>query len=293
MRPRDDSGFVLLMVLAVIFIAGTVLAACARRSCRQALQAGAARGELQLRWGIRSIRDLCLPAAERFLTEQAVIDGAPVATARRSVALGGIAFHLVVSDEQAKANVNLLAERGGQANLPGTLRRLQTHQRKVLPVRLRPATYTAAGITRYPIRYAGLGQVFQFTHPRQLIDPRLDDPPAAGAGRITCWGSGKVNFKRADVEVLRAVLAGILTETQLDRLRKFRSEVPDCTLHEAIKHLELKKDAAGILESYLTDASGCHALWIVAEGKTRNWYRLYVCQRADAGNDSQQWTFEW
>lgn len=290
-RFPHNSGFALLMVLAVIFIAGTVLAACARNSCERVMEAGSALRRLQVRWGARSVRAVVLPAAEHLLAEQAEIDQAPAVMVSRRVTLGGVVFHAVVCDEQAKANVNLLHQRHGQANLAGALRSLQGRQRNFLPIRLRPGTYAAAGITGFPMRYASLDQVFRFKHPRQLIAPQSGDPPTAG--NVTCWGSGKVNFKRAEVAVMRRVLAGVLTETQLARLREVRTESPDCTLYEAIGRLDVKKDKQRVLESLLTDASHCHALWLVVEGRTRNFYRLYVRQAGDAANDSQQWTFEW
>ena len=55
MRPsRRRSGFVLVMVLVVLAIAATVLAATARRSCALALRAGAAQRDLQVRWAATS-----------------------------------------------------------------------------------------------------------------------------------------------------------------------------------------------------------------------------------------------
>ena len=56
---------------------------------------------------------------------------------------------------------------------------------------------------------------------------------------------------------------------------------------------ELAEEKAAELRRLLTDVSNCHALWVVAAGRTRNHYRLFVYQLGDAENDSQRWTFAW
>ncbi|MCY2927475.1 MAG: hypothetical protein NT031_18965, partial [Planctomycetota bacterium] len=52
----DRSGFVLLLVLAVIALAGAALGAAARLCFQNALTAAQATEELQVRWGFRSCR---------------------------------------------------------------------------------------------------------------------------------------------------------------------------------------------------------------------------------------------
>jgi len=102
-----------------------------------------------------------------------------------------------------------------------------------------------------------------------------------------------LNFKRAELPVMREVLAGLLSERQLDELKEFARNVPDCTLEEAFLGLKLPKETAALLRSVLTDTSSCWGLWVIAVGGTRNWYSLYVAQAGDAQNDSQRWLFTW
>ena len=74
---------------------------------------------------------------------------------------------------------------------------------------------------------------------------------------------------------------------------EFREESPDGTLQEAMRHMELKKKDRLKLGKVLTDKSRCRSLWVIARGKTRNWYHLYVDQDGDMENDAQNWTLAW
>lgn len=281
------SGFVLLMVLMVLVVCGTVLAAAARRCGDRALLAGNARQQLQLKWGTRSCRDICLFAADSIIHAPGEKGKPPAITARREVAMGGITFQMIVSDEQSKANVNFLEKRFGRESLAAGIRQLQSSARKALQVNLNP---NDTGTDLDPLKqpYSSFDQIFAYKHPLELVPIKpQEDPPL---NRITCWGSGLLNFKKAELPVMRKVLAGLLTQSQMSDLVKFRATQPDCTLKEALDHLELKKKRVAALRGVLTDMSLCHSLWIVARGKTRSWCRFYVTH--GGGADSME-VFAW
>jgi hypothetical protein len=200
-------------------------------------------------------------------------------------------FDLVVSDEQAKANVNFIMAKKGRVDVEAAISALQSDQPRALAVRLRPSTPDPRVIRRYQLVFGSYDQVFVAKGPRDLVVGSLGEP--AGQGRVTCWGSGRVNFRSADVPVMRVVLAGILDETQLDLLKKYRAAVPDCTLDDALKQLELTKDNLQKAQDILTGDSSCQSLWVIARGKSRDWYSLHVAQAGDAENDAQSWTFSW
>jgi hypothetical protein len=200
-------------------------------------------------------------------------------------------FHLVIGDEQAKANVNTLARRIGQMGLAASLNDLQADRRNALAVQLRPTKADGSPSSVLAREYSSLDQVLAYRHPSELVD--LDAPEESPSARITCWGSGRLNFKRAELVVMQEVLAGLLTATQLYDLDQFRRKEPDCTLQEAIRHLKLSREQVALVASALTDCSYCHSLWLVAEGRSRRWYRLYVCQEDDAGANLRQQAFAW
>ncbi len=284
-QASRNSGFVLVIVLLVIVIATTALAATVRHSCEQALGAADRLRKLQLRWGAMSCKAVCLPRAELMLQDRPETDQGPRARVRSSVKLGDITFHLIIGDEQAKANANLLATRRGKSGLIEAIRMLQIDQRHILRTSLRPT-----GVKTDPASatYGSFGQLLSVGHPSDLVTTEQSDK--AASDRITCWSDGRVNFKRTDRRVLRQVFDGVLDETHIDTLIQIREDVPDCTLIEALKQLELKKSIQKIAQTMLTDTSRCHSLWIVAEGSSRRWYQLHI---SGATHGNEEWNFIW
>lgn len=316
-RPSRHAGFVLLMVLVLVLLAATVLAATARHALSRNVAAGAAQRELQRRWGARSCRDAFLARAEVLLTEAVANDPVEIKPfLRRSITLGRMTFDVTLADEQAKADVNRLAEDRGKEGLASALRALQSGQTDLLEVALRPtpsarpapasrstrrrrsrAARIRRRLRREPAQppaatgpaYGSFDQVFAFNHPRALFGQ--NDAPAV-ADRITFWTDGRLNYRRAERNVLREALAPVLGEGEIALLVDFRERHPDGTLGEALRRLKLTKRQRDALGPLLTDASGCHSVRIVTRGQTRDWIVLYV---APAGSDAatSTWSFEW
>ncbi len=298
MRRRNNKpGFVLLMALAILAIAGTILATTSRRCCGRSLDASAAQRALQVRWGTLSLQATCLAASEDLLTRDSVKFERPVVWAGRQIDLNGMRFHAVVSDEQAKANVNAIAHSRGDRSVASALSALQSGLPGALHVVPRPQEEAVEPgspgklDTELPILFGSYEQLFDVSHPSQLFAQRSFRP--AAIKRVTCWGSGQVNFRRADPTVLREALLGALDDSDVGKILDFRREQPDGTLGELMKHLDLKSAKALKASDLLTDTSACHSVWIVAEGSTRKWYRLYVQQFVGADSGSGQWVFQW
>lgn len=286
---RPQSGFILVMVLLVLAVAASLLAACARQTTRLALEAGAAERELQRRWGERAIEAACLPRAEAILGAAATeTDPAPAAV-RASVVLGGMDFDVMVADEAAKANVNLLAEKREPDALPAALSDLGAG-RWSLQVIPRPIEPSGREIRSPRMRFVHLEQVYVTREPAALLGTADRPGPAS---LVTCWGDGRVHFRRAPRDVLRTVLEGSLSAYAVDRLVRLREEDREASLEQLLKDLDLEDDARAAAFARLTSKSSCHSLWIVGRGRTRSWHRFIVEQAGDAGNDSGRWTFAW
>jgi hypothetical protein len=232
---------------------------------------------------------VCLPRAEEIISAQPTDRGPPPASVRHRVALGGMDFDLVIGDEQAKANVNLVAARRDKEGLRAAVSAL-SGGRWTLQVILRPVEEKSGAIRSVPMHYASLEQVFGDARPVDLLGAEREGSPAE---RLTCWGSGKVHFRRAEPTVLREVLEGVLDEYQVHQLVMLREAMPSAGLSQVLGELDLEKEVRAEVERLLTDASGCHSLWLVAQGRTRTWHRLYVRQQGDAENDAGRWVLDW
>lgn len=283
------------MVLLVLVICGTVMAAAARRSGQMALQATIAQQDIQFRWGASSCQLTLLPAAEQFLNQQPATISGPLGEASGVVVLGKMPFILLVSDETAKVNVNRLSQQYDRntAGLLASIGRLQAGGRGVLGVELYgslvPAATTQAA--SMPTQYESYEQVFAIHHPSELIGEWADGTMARQ--HMTLWGGGQVNLRRADRAVLREALAGHITESQLAALDRYRREHKDVTVQQIFALIKPTDDQAAALAPLVTEESDCHSLWVVAKGPARNWYRLYIAQNAKTPGDSGKITFAW
>ena len=308
MKPRpSQSGFVLLLVLVLVLLAGTTLAGLAWRSMMGAIRSQQAAEELKRRWAVASCRETLLANAEDLLDKaergkdkdgkpsQKYVNK-PQAQLRVSCQLAGIDYELIFTDEQAKLNLNTILESGGMDTAQSAIRRLiagrpgglGTDAKVNLHV-LNAAGRSAHGATTKAVvpRIGSYGQVFENATPQSLIGDR----PASGlAGKLTCWGDGKVNLRRAAPEVIeqicdtvlrRDVAAALIDARNCDPYRKCSAILAD------LGTLDDKQRAK--LAGCLSDKSNCHGLWVIARSQQRSWYSLAVCTGggSSGGGDAQ------
>jgi len=292
--PRK-SGFVLLLILVLVAICGIAMAATARRYGEKIMQSNAAVKELQFRWGACSCQRTILPQANGLLIEQCKPKATPPALMCHQVMLGGMRFNLVVGDECAKSNVNLLAKQHDDAGMLACVRRLQGDDRRLLNVELSPLADADAPAddSAFPIKYEGFEQLFAIRHPSELGLQSLGGVSACR--RLTFWSDGQVNLWRADIPVLRETLQGLLTESNLvalDELRR-KTAVKDLDRGKAFAKMQLTDEQTTALMPLIRETSDCFSLWVYVQGANRSWYRLYVQRQDGGGNNAKQWVFAW
>jgi len=296
MRPRRR-GYVLVVTLGLLVLAATLMVSVGRASLRKARFASEAADDLQRRWGAASCRLAVMPAIESVLVDQERKIHRPVAVHRAQLQLGQQTFDLVLADEQAKANLNVLLDEADRASAETRIRETMTGIGVGHLLRLRPdptvvsttptrggggvgggggggggggegnrgGNATTAPATRplLPRRVTGFGQVFDDTPPAQLI----------GASQwFTCWGNGLVNARRASQPALK--LATPLTGVEIAALLRLREgQTPGGLLKSANV-----KPRPGL---HLTESSTCHSLWIVARSSRREWHYFSVLDETD------------
>lgn len=334
-RPAQR-GFVLLLTLALVLLAGGLLSGLALRSATAALDTESAVERLQRRWAVTTCRATLLEKSERLLdaaeggNEERETDGGqagkrgenarqPVGELRVACRLAGLDYELVFTDEQAKLNVNALLQHethesarriierlsvdaNGMANEPVTVKLHVRRDEKDGEVE---GGGESSGV-------AGYGQVFEHVSAWQLIDDSAagganasEDGGAGLAGRLTCWGDGRLNWRRASDQVLRQMCGEVLNRGETDQLMGVRKDDPFATTDELIGRLKgISTEHADELKNLLTDASGCHGLWVIQRGRQRSWYTLVVgtgtVTKQDPDTDtpgklavSRQYEFQW
>ncbi len=312
------SGYVLPMTLVLVALAGVVLEMASRRSLGAATDAIDAETALQIKWTRRSCAKTVPPLAERILSDVEAEYTRPVASHRLTITLNDLPVELVISDEQAKANVNALYERLGKERTTHQLQRLTAstpapgipsggnrrsatanhysrNHSGVSQLLLRPTHLDGRRQQGGPLPLFGShDQVFQGATPRNLAIGSTSEPPLGHA--ITCWGDGKLNYRRAPVETIIAVCQPELSFAKAQELGELRAEQPGLGLSELLRRLELKQGQLRAIRNRLTGRSGCWSLWIAIHDDRREWFRLNILEQQQNNNGStteHQVRFDW
>jgi len=225
----------------------------------------------------------------------------PIPVLRETLVLGGERYTLIVSDEQAKANVNSMLERSDKSGAEGRIRDAVSGSGLGNLIMLRPEPLPLReGPASRPSEYAGpppwvtsFGQVFNGVGPERLI---------AGSGvrpaeQLTCWGNGAINVMRVSEGALKLAATPSMTNIEAGRLIEVRNaafesrtrpklmtagNTPAPGLDAASALLaQAKVDPKVRQKVGFTAKSTCFSLWIVTQDTRRTWYRLYVIDDYD------------
>lgn len=286
---RHACGYVLLVTLLLMAVAGASLAVVSRRSLRSALSAKQTVVSLQRHWGAVTCQKALLPMAKRLLNQAEQEQREKLSSLRLSLTLGGQPFELIVADEQAKVNVNALVNRRGKRVAEDDVKSFIRKAGSGAMVKIKPlwdvsrpagSNTTAPNATRADAStlpaIGSFAQVFPHASPDQLIES--DEGRPSIASQVTCWGDGKVHFHRASQQVLATVCSGVLTVDEVDRLVSLRNESPDIELQQAIAQLALSSQKREQALGLLAQESSCYSLWVSARAGGRSWHRLAILE---------------
>lgn len=302
-------GFALLLTLMLVLVAAVTMAGVARRSATEALQARTAAEELQRRWAVRSIREWMGPQvatvlqagavlahereAERW--EPAMVRGldlgsrdeaesanapAPLEAMWIELTLAGREYRLRLTDEQAKVNLAELLAATDQATVVTAVEELVDRRSiraaVVGPTRIRPVVrgdFAEEAVEALPA-LTSWHQVFEAVEPAALVGTADE---AGAADRLTLWGDGRVNLSTAPAEVVRTVGRAVLGVEATDEMLEARETVPDFHLATWLQGgAGWRERERAEAHRWFTDVSMTHGLWIVAEGRQRQWHHFSV-----------------
>ena len=282
------------MVLVLITWAGMSLAGLARRSLQLSGEAAAAQERLQRRWGTISCRQMILDRAEKLLESRAA-DVKPEELTwplpralGGKFALGGLEFEVYLSDEDAKANLNAIYRHVPEKvrSIVGQLVGGAAGGGISTNVRLPEASL----LNRDPTPFQSWGQVFE---PHPTNDPkRIPQSIRTATHQMTCWGSGKLNVRRADDATVRAVCETAVSADAIGQLLALRSEPGQTGLSALTGRMTIHNKDRTALRQLIIDESRCHSLWVVCRNDLRTWTTLIVDHPGD-GSGSEYVHFTW
>lgn len=290
------------MTLVLVLLAAVGLAGLARRSMLGALESRAGVEELQRRWAVTSLRSTLSMSIERLLEEAErggasplsnsdqtgdvpkVYLNAPQARVRQTCHLAGVRYDLVLTDEQAKLNVNHLIGRDGRSRAQLAVKRLvrRTLASNASAIKVNfQRTGRGGGGARTPM-LLGFGQLFDHASPTYLVG---EGHRKGVAETLTCWGDGKVSLRRAPDEVIEQACEKDLGKGVVSSLLAARKQNPYRDLNGIVKGMrDVDGDRLTKVFKHVTDRSTCHGLWIIAHGEQRAWYTLMIVDTGATSN---------
>lgn len=305
-RRRNSRGYILIVTLGALVLAATVMTTLARSAIDRTREARIAADELQRRWGMISCRQAVLPDAETILAFQEAQFHQPCGSHEISFPIGRFRYRLIISDEQAKANVNFILGTADRSLAEDRIRRAMPSTGSHASIRLRPANVPslaampASSTQPSASRITGWGQITDASNAANLI--------VGPAHLLTCWGDGRINIQRAGADAI-SLAAPALLQADIQRLIKTRaqkmkpqggaavatlgSNLPGSNLAAKLSASNLPQtgdalhqilDSAGVdpaRASGLTLESHCHSLWIITDDGRRVWYDLAVRDDSD------------
>jgi type II secretory pathway component PulK len=269
------SGYVLILVLAMLIIATLLSAGVARRSLDQTVAAAKRAEELQRRWGEISLRHTALSRAEILLRTAELREGVRQSSIQTTVRLGDQTFYLILSDEQAKLNVNTAFRYGDEQ----AVRRVLFESAIPWTIKLRPDP-RAAQNSPFPPAFASWGQLYDFSA-LSAIPERHHLMLTQLGERITCWGDGQLNINRADDEMIRMACEWVASPQSASALIELRREHPDWNFERLMREVDISDQDRRAIRRVLTDRSRTHSLWTITRNENRSWVRLDI-RSADA-----------
>ena len=255
--PHHRHGFVLILVLALLFASTLLLARMATHSIRLKSEAAIAVESLQQDWATWSTAHVMLPKGETLLTEMISDPGRSAdsddsATSRHILRIPGRTLNATIFDLDARLNLNTLHEIGGEMVVRNAIRRwipdLEADVRSIDPD------------SKTALHYTSWADVISMNDTAD--DRSIADVFESACSGLTCWGSGKLNLHRCGDEQL-LYLGKTLGRTSIMRqiIQELRKS-PTASIESLCQILELRDEDAVIVKRYLDDSSGCTGLII-------------------------------
>lgn len=286
------------MVLFLLSVAAISLAGVARRSLESADEAATAQADLQRRWGVLCALRLYVPAADALLEGEAKKlssqgQGWPLpASISSEFVLHGLQFTVLLADEDAKVNLNAVFRQGpdGASQVAAVVGQLAGTDGAALQVQ----PIAEDGTKQNSTAFHTWGQVFDLTQDVSSGDAacRLRDQTR----EITCWGSGRLNIRRASDQAIRLVCQDKLGPDVVGKLLSLRREPGIKDLDDLLSRMALRIEDRALLERRLTDRSTRHSIWILVRDRKRVWAMLAIDRgggSAGGQNGAPQDTFTW
>lgn len=284
----------LVMVLVLIAIASLSMAGLARQSLRAAAEAADAQQRFERHWSTLTLQRALLADAESLLEQEALktqgeqIVWPLIRRIEGSFQIGQWTYEFVLADEDAKVNLNRVLREDPNSYQTVVMSLLQSSgQSSLVPA---PPPLPGQPSERTLTPFQSWGQVFVPRNGGQRES--LARGIQLATREMTCWGSGRLNVRRASENSIRTLCRMAVTPPTIDKLLEERTSADLTGLEDLIGRLDLKAGERFAFQRLLTDESNCFTLWLTVSDGKREWTQLTVSPSA-RGNPSTWQSFRW
>ncbi len=253
MKRNRHSAYALLLVLVTLTLTSVALTQMASRTLRGHADSLAKLRSLQSRWGRISCERAVLHEAAKIFdslqTTQRLTGATESFALKETISLGSQEFTIILADENAKANLNSLAQHGRTGAVPTALRNL-----------LNPNPFRALRNLDSEKRFRSWGEVFELTRLRELEGS--ERVLAEVTRELTLWGTGHTNIHRASDKVLESVAKSIVTDGLARRIVERNREASDLECRLLLQQTVLNESDRKKLELVLGDGSSTFSVWV-------------------------------
>jgi hypothetical protein len=287
--PR--SGFLLVMVLFCLLIAGLTLVSLSQRSIVLTTEAAIRTDCLQNKWAVQSLQQTFLPRVgdlfkardEHLADSEAALPYS--STISVGVEMSGRTVQLVLADEGARLNLNLIHTLGPTKT--NRLLRRVCGNRLQAAIRLRPLVMKKTTQQEQEQEQEIIPQVFGSW--AQVFDLSAI-PPVEGAlpvlfDNITCWGPGRLNVMRADRETAIQFCSELTSSSSsARRILEAWWEDPRLSLPRVIESKGgLSAEEVEQLQQLLVDRSSSYSTTVLCRSPHSTTTRFAVIETDDEG----------
>ncbi|WP_432799803.1 hypothetical protein [Poriferisphaera sp. WC338] len=303
-----DRGFILVLTLFLLVIAGTSLAMLARKSHSSVLETLEVEQAMKSKWLERSCERYVLGQARYILETEKQKSGQTrtddgwnlndetqsLFFANRSIKIkhNDLNLDICLSNEDAKANVNTLYDQLSGDEVKAIVEKLVNFpdltvkfSASMLPdseINLGNGTTSTEDSARdnvvdgpSAIQFYSLDQLFGIMT-TQILDSMVKAEQSANQ-YLTCWSSGMLDYRSADPATIEALLHPKIGHTKVTQLLELRHEAPDLDLSRILPQLDLSEREMAYVNQVISDQPPTsYGMMLRLQSPTRQRYRWSI-----------------
>lgn len=251
----------------LLALSAAMLTRLSNRGLASTLEARTRYKQLQEKWAFTSARLAILGEAERLFGDSDAFyesegTGWPFPSSQQGeFEMGGVTYHLLLADEQAKLNLNTVYKHQAN-NLSQLLLELQRNYSAAIKLRTEAAYPQLTADQKNP--FHTLGQIVDF--PKMPYSQKNADGLVGFTQQFSYGQKTRLNVQRASDETLRNTARLVLSQAETEELIESRYGYVG-SLSDWLRSVDLPSRRLLPLRRLLGESSQSYSLWVLNENQ--------------------------